>query len=116
MKKKLFENVGGNMFKLKMNEDLFGSDGPSGMDHRASRIHSTPFEDTIENMTPAQKADDVAIFKALDSFFKDAEKSSYTIGVARNVLKRNDIDSGLVDEYLQLEAGENFSYYDDDQV
>jgi hypothetical protein len=57
MKKKLFESIGGNMFKLKTNEDAFGSDGPSGHDHRRNPNDDEMNENsTVESDIEAQKA------------------------------------------------------------
>lgn len=97
MKKKLFENVGNNMFR--MSEDT----------------SSNSLEDAIQNMTPEQKNDDALLFKAIEEFFKDAGTDSRAIFMARNTLKDNDVDDGLVDEYLANSAGADINPNDEDQ-
>ena len=97
MKKKLFENVGGNMFK--MNE-----------------VNSNPLEDVILAMTPEQRNDDAEIFKAMDAFFKEFGQNARTISTARNALEYNDIDVGLVDQYLTDNAGGDINPNDSDQL
>jgi hypothetical protein len=117
MKKKLFESIGGNMFKLKTNEDAFGSDGPSGHDHHRNSDVTSTLEDAIEAMTPVQRNDNAEIFKAIDAFFKASRKemdTSIAISIARNALKNNNIDTGLVDEYLENEAGASNNPNDDE--
>ena len=106
MKKKLFENIGGNMFKMKINEDAFGSDGPSGHDrHNYVSTDTHPLEDAIQAMTPEQKNDNAEIMSALDKFFKKFGKEPTTISGAKTILGDNGIDAGLVGDYFDDEAG-----------
>ena len=97
MKKKLFENIGGNKFKMK-------------------EFTSNPLEDAILAMTPEQRNDDAEIFKAMDVFFEKFGQNARTISTARNALEYNDIDVGLVDEYLTNNAGGDKNPNDSDQL
>ena len=106
MKKKLFESIGRNKFKMKINEDAFGSDGPSGHDHHNYASNDTnPLEAAIQAMTLDQKNDPREILNALHKFFKEFGKGPNTISDANNILRDNNIDAGLVGDYFDDEAG-----------
>jgi hypothetical protein len=82
MKKKLFNSIGGNKFKMSEN---IGS----------------RFEYTIQNMSPEDKENPEKVFDALNDFFEEYGQESETIHVAMSILKDFGIDPDLVHEYIQ---------------
>ena len=109
MKKKLFENVGGNKFKM-MSE----TERPH---FPTEKSHDNPTYDLFDSMVDKidpNHYEPAEVYQALDKYFGEVGKNAHTIQTAIRVLKDRELDADFVSDYLQDMAGASDNPNDSD--
>ena len=100
MKKKLFENVGGNKFKMMSETERPHFPTEKNYDNPTYDL----FDSMVDKIDP-NHYESAEVYQALDKYFGEVGKNAYTIKTAQRVLKYRELDHGLVSDYLKDMAG-----------
>jgi len=110
MKKKLFENIGGNMFKV-----VSETESPHFPIEKYEDNPTSDYLDGLLGDLDPKTYEAADVHNILAKYFDKAGKDRRSIELAKTTLEEKGLDSGLVGEFLQSSHPNYDRYPDDDQ-
>ncbi len=110
MKKKLFENIGGNMFKV-----VSETESPHFPIEKYEDNPTSDYLDDLLGGIDPKTYEAAEVYNILAKYFKKVGKDRHSIKLAKTTLEEKGLDSELVGEFLTLSHPNYDRYPDDDQ-